>query len=40
MAGRRVVIPGSHNKVAAALLRILPSGMGVALASASRKRTT
>jgi uncharacterized protein len=38
MAGRRVVIPGSHNKVAAALLRILPSGMAFALARASQKR--
>ena len=36
MAGRRVVIPGSHNKVTAALLRLLPSGTAVALARRSR----
>jgi short-subunit dehydrogenase len=39
MAGRRVVIPGSHNKVAAALLRLLPRGAAVALARRSRTLT-
>ena len=36
MAGRRVVLPGSHVKVAAALLRLLPGGAAVALARRSR----
>ena len=39
MAGRRVVIPGSHNKVTAALLRLLPRGAAVALVRRSRTRT-
>jgi len=30
--GKRVVIPGSHNKVTAALLRILPRGVAIRLA--------
>jgi uncharacterized protein len=38
MAGRRVVITGSHNKVVAALLRLLPRAAAVALARRSRKR--
>jgi uncharacterized protein len=39
MAGRRVVLPGSHVKVAAVLLRLLPGGAAVALARRSRTRT-
>jgi short-subunit dehydrogenase len=39
MAGRRVVVPGSYNRVAASLLRILPRGGAIALARRSRKRT-
>jgi short-subunit dehydrogenase len=39
MRGQRVVIPGSHVKVAAALLRLLPGGAAVALARRSRTQT-
>ena len=38
MQGRRVVIPGTHNKIAAMLLRLLPRGAAFALARASQKR--
>jgi uncharacterized protein len=37
MAGRRVVITGTHNKVVAMLLRLLPRGAAVALALRHRK---
>lgn len=36
MAGRRVVIPGTHVKVTAALLRLLPRGLAFALARANQ----
>jgi short-subunit dehydrogenase len=36
MRGRRVVVPGTHNKVVAALLRIMPRRLGFALARASQ----
>ena len=36
MAGRRVVLPGSHVKIAAKLLRLLPGRAAVALARKSR----
>lgn len=39
MAGRRVVLPGSHVKVAAALLRLLPGRVAIALARRSRTQT-
>jgi hypothetical protein len=38
MQGRRVVIPGTPNKVAAMLLRLLPRSAGFALARAVQKR--
>jgi short-subunit dehydrogenase len=34
MRGRRVVIPGSHNKIAASLLRLLPHGAAMSIARA------
>jgi len=37
MAGRRVVIPGTHNKVTAMLLRLLPRDRAIALALRHRK---
>ena len=37
MRGYRVVIPGSHNKVTAALLRMLPRGAAYALARANQR---
>jgi uncharacterized protein len=37
MRGRRVVIPGSHNKLTAMLLRMLPRGGAYALARASQR---
>ncbi len=40
MAGRRVVIPGTHNKVAAVLLRLLPRGRAIALARRSQKQVS
>jgi uncharacterized protein len=39
VAGRRVVIPGTHNKVTAMLLRLLPRGRAIALARRHRKQT-
>lgn len=39
MAGRRIVLPGSHVKIAATLLRLLPGGAAVALARRSRTQT-
>jgi uncharacterized protein len=38
MAGQRVVITGSHNKVVAALLRLLPRSGAIALARRSQKQ--
>jgi short-subunit dehydrogenase len=37
MAGKRVVVPGSHNRAAAMLLRLLPRRAALALALASRR---
>jgi hypothetical protein len=36
--GKRVVIPGSHNKVTAALLRLLPRGLAISFARRRRGR--
>ncbi len=38
MAGRRVVVPGSYNRVAALLLRLLPRSGAIGLARRSRKQ--
>jgi short-subunit dehydrogenase len=38
MAGRRVVLPGTHVKVTAALLRLLPRGAAFALARRNQRR--
>jgi hypothetical protein len=37
MAGRRVVVPGSANRIAAFLPRLVPRGLALALMSRSRK---
>ena len=37
MAGRRVVVPGSANRIAAFLPRLVPRGLALALVSRSRK---